>query len=275
MFGRVRMPSLGGATGWLNSERLGPAELRGRGRARELLDADLHQLAAPGAVGPCVVAGLPRRRAGRDRSAHAGVFVRPRPRPRPTGDAGACDRPPGRARQRLRDLERLRQQYLARRSTSSTRRASSETTTSAKAATSNPSASSSSCSASTVSSATSTGSAWRRRPTGTTCGRPRLISVTSAASTSRPPNAPAFNQRRAYELPERPRFNDWALAGEWTVGRENVVLERAGGSIAHGSTRAARTSWSLPERVTPGRWRDRRRRSRGPDPTPKCTRPSV
>jgi hypothetical protein len=26
---RVHMPSLGGATGWLNSEPLGPAELRG------------------------------------------------------------------------------------------------------------------------------------------------------------------------------------------------------------------------------------------------------
>jgi hypothetical protein len=29
VFGRLRMPSLGGATGWLNSEPLGPAELRG------------------------------------------------------------------------------------------------------------------------------------------------------------------------------------------------------------------------------------------------------
>ena len=29
MFGRTRTPSLGGATGWLNSEPLGPAELRG------------------------------------------------------------------------------------------------------------------------------------------------------------------------------------------------------------------------------------------------------
>ena len=28
MFERVRMPSLGGATGWLNSKPLGPAELR-------------------------------------------------------------------------------------------------------------------------------------------------------------------------------------------------------------------------------------------------------
>src|SRR3979490_1627543 len=30
VFGRLRMPSLGGATGWLNSEPLGPTELRGR-----------------------------------------------------------------------------------------------------------------------------------------------------------------------------------------------------------------------------------------------------
>ena len=29
VFGRLRMPSLGGATGWLNSEPLGPAALRG------------------------------------------------------------------------------------------------------------------------------------------------------------------------------------------------------------------------------------------------------
>src|SRR5204863_2665577 len=30
VFGRLRMPSLGGATGWLNCEPLGPAELQGR-----------------------------------------------------------------------------------------------------------------------------------------------------------------------------------------------------------------------------------------------------
>jgi hypothetical protein len=29
VFDRLHMPSLGGATGWLNSEPLGPAELRG------------------------------------------------------------------------------------------------------------------------------------------------------------------------------------------------------------------------------------------------------
>ena len=35
-----------------------------------------------------------------------------------------------------------------------------------------------------------------------------------------------------YELPERLRSHQWALAGEWTIGRENVVLDESGGSIA-------------------------------------------
>jgi thiol-disulfide isomerase/thioredoxin len=43
----------------------------------------------------------------------------------------------------------------------------------------------------------------------------------------------AFDERRGYELPERLRLNHWALAGEWTIGRQNVVLDRAGGSIAY------------------------------------------
>src|SRR4051794_14735287 len=47
------------------------------------------------------------------------------------------------------------------------------------------------------------------------------------------PDGAAFDESRAYELPERLRFNDWALAGEWTIGRENVVLDQAGGSIAY------------------------------------------
>ena len=41
-----------------------------------------------------------------------------------------------------------------------------------------------------------------------------------------------FDAPSAYELPERLGFNQWALAGEWTIGREAVVLEQAGGSIA-------------------------------------------
>ena len=38
--------------------------------------------------------------------------------------------------------------------------------------------------------------------------------------------------RGSFHLPERLSVNQWALAGEWTVGRENVVLHQTGGSIA-------------------------------------------
>ena len=43
----------------------------------------------------------------------------------------------------------------------------------------------------------------------------------------------AFDERRGYQLPDRLRVNHWALAGEWTIGREKVVLDRADGSIAY------------------------------------------
>jgi SAM-dependent methyltransferase len=46
------------------------------------------------------------------------------------------------------------------------------------------------------------------------------------------PHGATFDERRAYALPERLRLNHWALVGEWTVGREQVVLEGAGGSVA-------------------------------------------
>jgi hypothetical protein len=36
----------------------------------------------------------------------------------------------------------------------------------------------------------------------------------------------------AYQLPKGLRANHWALAGDWTIGSENVVLDHAGGSIA-------------------------------------------
>ena len=35
-----------------------------------------------------------------------------------------------------------------------------------------------------------------------------------------------------HRAPAAPSSNHWALAGEWTIGRENVVLDEAGGSIA-------------------------------------------
>ena len=46
------------------------------------------------------------------------------------------------------------------------------------------------------------------------------------------PGGAAFDDGRAYALPEHLRLNQWALAGEWTIGREEVVLDQAGGSIA-------------------------------------------
>ena len=36
----------------------------------------------------------------------------------------------------------------------------------------------------------------------------------------------------AYELPTRLRVNHWALAGDWTIGSETVVPNKPGGSIA-------------------------------------------
>ncbi len=39
--------------------------------------------------------------------------------------------------------------------------------------------------------------------------------------------------RHTYEFPSYLHFNQWALDGEWTIGPENVVLDRAGGSIAY------------------------------------------
>ena len=53
-----------------------------------------------------------------------------------------------------------------------------------------------------------------------------------AASDSRPRSAPPSTNAGAYELPERLRLNQWALAGEWTIGRERSV-DQAGGSIAY------------------------------------------
>jgi thiol-disulfide isomerase/thioredoxin len=46
------------------------------------------------------------------------------------------------------------------------------------------------------------------------------------------PNGAVLDERRAYQFPDRLGLNHWALAGEWRIGREKLVLDRAGGSIA-------------------------------------------
>jgi thiol-disulfide isomerase/thioredoxin len=43
----------------------------------------------------------------------------------------------------------------------------------------------------------------------------------------------AFDTRGSYEFPGYLRLNHWAIAGDWTIGRENAVLDQAGGSIAY------------------------------------------
>jgi thiol-disulfide isomerase/thioredoxin len=46
------------------------------------------------------------------------------------------------------------------------------------------------------------------------------------------PNETKLDERHGYDLPARLRSNRWALSGTWTIGREKVFLDEAGGSIA-------------------------------------------
>jgi thiol-disulfide isomerase/thioredoxin len=46
------------------------------------------------------------------------------------------------------------------------------------------------------------------------------------------PGGAARDQRHVYAAPARLALNHWALAGDWTVGREATVLHAAGGRIA-------------------------------------------
>jgi thiol-disulfide isomerase/thioredoxin len=39
-------------------------------------------------------------------------------------------------------------------------------------------------------------------------------------------------ERRTEEPPQSLRLNSWTLSGDWTIGRENVALDQAGGSIS-------------------------------------------
>ncbi len=46
------------------------------------------------------------------------------------------------------------------------------------------------------------------------------------------PVGAVYDRSYAYQLPEWLPLNQWALSGEWTIGPEKVVLDRAGGTIA-------------------------------------------
>ena len=63
------------------------------------------------------------------------------------------------------------------------------------------------------------------------CARPRRISATRAASVASPA-APRSTSAASTSSRSSCALNHWALAGAWTIGRESVVLDEAGGSIA-------------------------------------------
>ena len=47
------------------------------------------------------------------------------------------------------------------------------------------------------------------------------------------PGGAAVDKRRAYEAPARLQVNHWALSGDWTVGKEAAVLNKSNGRIAY------------------------------------------
>ena len=47
------------------------------------------------------------------------------------------------------------------------------------------------------------------------------------------PGGAVLDKPRAYAAPARLRLNHWALAGDWTVGQQATVLNEAGGRIAY------------------------------------------
>ena len=47
------------------------------------------------------------------------------------------------------------------------------------------------------------------------------------------PGGPVLDKRRVYAAPARLRLNQWALSGDWTMGNEATVLNKADGRIAY------------------------------------------
>ena len=47
------------------------------------------------------------------------------------------------------------------------------------------------------------------------------------------PGGAVLDQRRVYAVPARLRLNQWALSGDWTVGKQATVLDKANGRIVY------------------------------------------
>jgi hypothetical protein len=177
----------------------------------------VHQLAAPGALRPRLVAGLPGRRVGRHRSPHAGVLVRARHRRRAAGDRRTSDRHPVAVDNdyevwsafanhywpALYFVDRdgvIRDQHFGE-----GRYEESERVIQALLGV-------------------------EREPVSI-----EGVGVEAPADWDHLGTPETYlGQGRGGQLAsstDRLRLNQWALSGEWTIGAESIVLEQAGGSI--------------------------------------------
>ena len=219
------------ATEWINSPRLTASSLRGQGRAGRLLDLHVHQLAAHAAVRPRVGAEIPATARRRSACTHPSsrsnttstTFVVRCARWRSSIPSRSTTTTPSGAPSTT---------STGRRSTSSTREGAFAITSSARATTSSRSAPFSSC--------------WRkparRRRRGAGAGRGQRRG--SAGRLEQPAIAGELRRLRAHRrlrvaaaaaaaigrtcmsVPARLALNQWALAGEWTMGKQATVLEQ-------------------------------------------------
>ncbi len=111
---KATMPSLGGATRWLNSAAADQRIAARQGGAGRFLDVLLHQLHPRAAVRARLGRQVQGPRPGGDRRARARIRLREGSGQRDEGGEGPGRRLSRRAGQRLRDLERLQQRVLAR-----------------------------------------------------------------------------------------------------------------------------------------------------------------
>ena len=232
LFRRAHMPPLDGATGWINSEPLDPAGLRG-----SVVLVNFWTLT-------CInwLRQEPYVRAWSQAYRDDGLVVIGAHTPEFSFEheielVRAGGEESGRSTTRSRSTTTTGSgapstTTTGRRSTSSTGRASSATSTSARDATSNRSACSSSCSASSASSSPSSALGDEAEADWDHLQTPETYVGYGRGERFASPEGVVPNEARAYGIPERLGLNHWALVGEWTIGSENVVLDQPGGSIA-------------------------------------------
>ena len=70
----------------------------------------------------------------------------------------------------------------------------------------------------------------KRPPTGATCGRPENYLGYERTENFASPGGAVRTRAAVYAAPARLGVNEWALAGDWTVGRQAVVLNAGRGA---------------------------------------------